>query len=216
MSNSVVVPFVKTSLLDMFNCISRWWGFYVVFLLISIGSTILELPEFVQNRDVFYPQFVLVISSIVVSGLATIRFMERYENINFTFSQYGFGAFTYTLYSVAYIVLTIFGFILLIIPFFIFGSFFILAPLIALRESEGNAFKKSFSYVKRRPSIGLMLFLLIIVPEVLGYLASFFQKNSIAFYSATGVLTFIESAIAFFITKMAVDFYYSVRESEVV
>lgn len=207
---AVIVPFVRASFKDFCATITKWWPFFLVLLLLNSGANYLESPM-VRGGDVFYYQLFLVLSYVVVSGMTTIRFMERFEKTEFSKEQYSFGAFTYTLYILAYFSLVLLGAVLLIIPFFIFGTFFILAPLVALREDEGNAFERSFAYVKKRPSVAFLLFLGLIAPEFFSYLGVLLEEGSKSFYAVMALLTFFESIFSIFVLKLIVDFYYGLK-----
>lgn len=209
--NSVIFNFLNLSFKDFLSNIKKWWGFFLILLVLNSIATYLEISSSSQNDKVIYYQLLTVISFIVVEGLTTIHFMERFEKVSFSKEQYAFGAFTYTLYTLAYFAIILFGLVLFIIPFFIFGAFFILGPLIALRETDGNAFKRSYQYVKKRPSIALLLFIALIIPEFLSYLSGLFESESYGYYISNGVLTFFETIITIFILKLIVDYYYSVQ-----
>lgn len=214
MENEVVAPFIRTSFVDLWATVKSWWGFFLVLLMLNAGATYLEMATVNFGQNIVYYQLVLVLFLVAISGLTSIRFMERFEDSPFTKEQYFFGTFTYVLYSLAYFALVIFGLILFIFPFFLFGTFFILAPLIALRENNGNAFKRSFYYVKMRPSMAFLLFMSLITPEFLSFLASyFFSSGSLAFYLANSLLTIMETFIAFFVLKLIVDYYQALKLS---
>lgn len=215
MENAVISPFIRTSFIDLKATIKSWWGFFLVLLILNAGATYLEMATVDLGPSTVYYQLVLVLFFVVMSAFASIRFMERFEEVPFTKEQYLYGAFTYVLYSLAYFALVILGLILFIIPFFFFGTFFILAPLIALRENNVNAFKRSFYYVKKRPSLAFLLFICLIIPEFLSFIASFFSSGSIAFYTANIILTITETFLALFVLKLIVDYYHALKLSMV-
>jgi hypothetical protein len=103
------------------------------------------------------------------------------------------------------------GVILFVIPSVLAGTFFLLAPLVALREPNVSAFRQSFRYVKKNLKIGFGLFFLMLFLEFWGYLISGIEGG--IFAKAAGLLFSVaDTFMGVVFIRLLVSYYYYSRD----
>lgn len=113
MSRSVIVNFFSASFHDLINSKRKWWFLYLLFLAINFVATYLELNSNNDGNIVYY-QLITVIIFILLSGITTIHFMQRFEATNFSRDQFLFGSITYFLYTILYYFFTLIGAVIIL------------------------------------------------------------------------------------------------------
>lgn len=209
--------FFKVNLLQLWQDRKSYLIFFLFFTFINVMTSYMQATMGNLGNSPMIWQLLGALSYLVVSGLCTIKIISHYENIKFSTEQYLVGTFTYSLYTIFYFLLIVVGFAMLIVPAFIFGTFLILAPIVALRDYDVNAFKRSWILTKKNPSFALVLFFFILIIEALGIGFDQFEQliQSVSmlwyFYIVAGLFN---SLLTMFILKLTVDFYYSLKSRQ--
>lgn len=186
------------------------WLFPLFFIVNYISQELERMPLRGDNLQIVL-QLVTIIIYMILSAIMTIRFMGKEENKTFSLSEYSFGSFTFILYGIYYLFSILVGVILFVIPSVLAGTFFLLAPLVALREPNVSAFRQSFRYVKKNLKIGFGLFFLMLFLEFWGYLISGIEGG--IFAKAAGLLFSVaDTFMGVVFIRLLVSYYYYSRD----
>lgn len=204
--------FFTKNVLTVIKEFNLWvWIFPLFFIVNYISQELERMPLRADNLQILL-QLVTIIIYMILSAIMTIRFMGKEEEKVFSFSEYGFGSFTFILYGIYYLFSIIIGVILFVIPSLLAGTFFLLAPLIALREPKVSAFKQSFLYVKKNLKIGFGLFFLMLFLEFWGYFISGIEGGIFA-KAASLAFSFVDTFMGVVFLRMMVSYYYHCRKN---
>lgn len=202
--------FFTKNVLNVIQEFKLWvWLFPLFFIVNYISQELERMPLRADNLQIIL-QLITIIIYMILSAIMTIRFMGKVEEKTFSFSEYGFGSFTFILYGIYYLCSIILGLILFVIPSILAGTFFLLAPLIALREPKVSAFKQSFYYVKKNAKIGFGLFFLMLFLEFWGFFISGIEGG--IFAQAAGVIfSLVDTFMGVVFLRLMVSYYYHCR-----
>lgn len=204
--------FFTNNFLTVIKEFKLWiWLFPLFFIVNYISQELERMPLRADNLQILL-QLTTIIIYMILSAIMTIRFMGKVEEKTFSFSEYGFGSFTFILYGIYYLFSIILGVILFVIPSILAGTFFLLAPLIALREPQVSAFKQSFRYVKKNFKIGFGLFFLMLFLEFWGYLISGIEGGIFA-KAASITFSLVDTFMGVVFLRMMVSYYYHCRKN---
>ncbi len=154
-----------------------WLPFFPAFFILNTVMLFVEKMAMQESAQQMALQFFLIIISFIMAATLTIKFLAHFEEKDFSVSEYIVGNITFLMYNIGYLFILVLGIICFIVPGIVAGVLLSLAPIVALRESNVNAFKRSFFYLRSEWKIATILFFTSLFFEVWGFGLSLFDGS---------------------------------------